>query len=47
MEAFFSGLEPREASRLLREANRLIDLDSFAPTRQESPWLPSGHEARE
>ena len=47
LEAFFAGLDARAASRMLHEANRLIDLDSFEPTRQASPWLPGGHEARE
>jgi len=40
-------LDPAQAQSILQEADALIPIESFAATRAMSPWLTSGHIARE
>jgi hypothetical protein len=47
LDALFSSLEENLASSILRQADALIPEPGFTSTRAASPWLPSGHAARE
>ncbi len=47
IRSIFDHLDPEIASTILQEADALIPNPSFVSTRAVSPWLPSGHAARE
>ena len=47
VEEIFEHLDDALRLQLLQGADALIPLESFAPTRAASPYLPSGYEARE
>lgn len=46
-EALNTELSAPDIERVLRTAEQLVEAGSFATTRAASPWLPSGHAARE